>query len=190
MYGPAKALSDGEIKIDSDSVFEKLVVKRRGGYCFEINSLLARVLRGLGYGDQVYTAAGRVVQERKSQSEVHTSTTPCQQLVLVQSNLVECYPSPQKSSSRQLNVLIDLQWQLEAILQLCAGNRSGRGRIHHNVISTLPISFHHPSEDNSPRELAISVQVELGGIDHQVVIVNCDSRKWVCDAGFGGQTCR
>ena len=36
----------------------------------------------------------------------------------------------------------------------------------------------------------LSVQVELGGIDHQVVIVDCDSGKWVCDAGFGGQTCR
>ena len=76
MYGPAKAVSGGEIKIDTNSVFEKLVVRRRGGYCFEINALLALALRGVGYSDKVYTAAGRVVQERKSQSEVSASGRP------------------------------------------------------------------------------------------------------------------
>ncbi|MBO9576300.1 MAG: arylamine N-acetyltransferase [Sphingobium sp.] len=37
------------IRIDSDSVFDKLVLKRRGGYCFEQNRLLADMLREIGF---------------------------------------------------------------------------------------------------------------------------------------------
>lgn len=36
------------IRIDSESVFEKLVVRRRGGYCFEQNRLFSDVLKSLG----------------------------------------------------------------------------------------------------------------------------------------------
>lgn len=35
--------------IDMQSLFEKIVVRRRGGYCFELNGLFAALLRGLGY---------------------------------------------------------------------------------------------------------------------------------------------
>lgn len=37
------------IRIDSDSVFDKLVTRRRGGYCFEQNTLLAEMARALGF---------------------------------------------------------------------------------------------------------------------------------------------
>ncbi|MFC6622234.1 arylamine N-acetyltransferase family protein [Novosphingobium panipatense] len=37
-----------EIRIDSSSVFDKLVVRRRGGYCFEQNRLFADALETLG----------------------------------------------------------------------------------------------------------------------------------------------
>jgi N-hydroxyarylamine O-acetyltransferase len=37
------------ISLDSDAVFQKLVVRARGGYCFEQNSLLMRVLVALGF---------------------------------------------------------------------------------------------------------------------------------------------
>lgn len=37
------------IDIDLDAVFDKLVTRRRGGYCFEQNTLFAAALRGLGY---------------------------------------------------------------------------------------------------------------------------------------------
>jgi len=37
------------IRIDGDSVFDKLVTRRRGGYCFEQNRLLADMLREMGY---------------------------------------------------------------------------------------------------------------------------------------------
>ena len=38
------------IRIDSDNVFDKLVVRGRGGYCFEQNRLYADVLTALGIG--------------------------------------------------------------------------------------------------------------------------------------------
>ena len=37
------------IRIDIDTVFDKLVMRRRGGYCFELNTLLAAALTALGY---------------------------------------------------------------------------------------------------------------------------------------------
>ncbi len=37
------------IRIDSDSVFEKLVTRRRGGYCFEQNRLYADMLGEIGF---------------------------------------------------------------------------------------------------------------------------------------------
>ena len=40
-----------------DEVFEKLVQKPRGGYCFEQNTLFAAVLRTLNFN--LYTAAAR-----------------------------------------------------------------------------------------------------------------------------------
>jgi N-hydroxyarylamine O-acetyltransferase len=37
------------IRIDSDSVFDKLVTRRRGGYCFEQNRLLADMIALIGF---------------------------------------------------------------------------------------------------------------------------------------------
>ncbi|CAG9170813.1 Arylamine N-acetyltransferase [Cupriavidus laharis] len=37
------------VRIDIDAVFDKLVTRRRGGYCFELNTLLAAALAALGY---------------------------------------------------------------------------------------------------------------------------------------------
>jgi N-hydroxyarylamine O-acetyltransferase len=37
------------IDLDPKAVFEKLVVRRRGGYCFEQNGLLLSMLRGIGF---------------------------------------------------------------------------------------------------------------------------------------------
>src|SRR5687768_9622587 len=46
------------VRIDLPSVEAKLVGARRGGYCFEQNTLLAAVLRALGY--RVTTLSARV----------------------------------------------------------------------------------------------------------------------------------
>ncbi len=51
-------LLDRPIRIDADSVFAKVVERRRGGYCYELNNLFARLLLALGY--QVELLGGRV----------------------------------------------------------------------------------------------------------------------------------
>ncbi|WP_089629780.1 arylamine N-acetyltransferase, partial [Escherichia coli] len=38
-----------EIQLDDQSLEEKLVIARRGGYCFEQNGVFERVLRGVGF---------------------------------------------------------------------------------------------------------------------------------------------
>ncbi|HEV8389350.1 MAG TPA: arylamine N-acetyltransferase [Dongiaceae bacterium] len=50
------------VKLDIGSLQRKLVQSRRGGYCFEQNSLLLHVLRALGF--RVSGLAGRVVWNR------------------------------------------------------------------------------------------------------------------------------
>ncbi|WP_016697651.1 arylamine N-acetyltransferase family protein [Actinoalloteichus spitiensis] len=42
-------LTGGEVRLDTSSLQDKLVRRRRGGYCFEQNVLLAAVLERLGY---------------------------------------------------------------------------------------------------------------------------------------------
>lgn len=42
-------LLDQPIRIDPEAVFAKVVEHRRGGYCFELNSLFARLLASLDY---------------------------------------------------------------------------------------------------------------------------------------------
>ena len=37
------------IKLDIDTIFEKLIRHQRGGYCFEVNGLLLRVMESLGF---------------------------------------------------------------------------------------------------------------------------------------------
>lgn len=48
-----------EIHLDDRALEEKLIVARRGGYCFEQNGLLERVLREIGFN--VRSLLGRVV---------------------------------------------------------------------------------------------------------------------------------
>jgi N-hydroxyarylamine O-acetyltransferase len=38
------------LRLDPASLYDKIVRRRRGGYCYELNGLLATVLRDLGYG--------------------------------------------------------------------------------------------------------------------------------------------
>jgi len=37
------------LKLDTESLYEKIVVRRRGGYCFELNGAFGALLRGLGF---------------------------------------------------------------------------------------------------------------------------------------------
>ncbi|MGQ0649419.1 MAG: arylamine N-acetyltransferase family protein [Gemmatimonadaceae bacterium] len=38
-----------ELTLDPDSIFRKLVVERRGGWCYEMNGLFGRALESLGF---------------------------------------------------------------------------------------------------------------------------------------------
>ncbi|KAK7736507.1 hypothetical protein SLS53_006937 [Cytospora paraplurivora] len=56
-YSPHRLLS-----LDPDDLFQKIVVNSRGGYCMEVNTLFATVLRSLGF--ELYSAGARVKHER------------------------------------------------------------------------------------------------------------------------------
>jgi N-hydroxyarylamine O-acetyltransferase len=48
------------VDLAEDAVFEKLVERRRGGYCFEQNTLFMRVLCALGFEVKPLSARGRI----------------------------------------------------------------------------------------------------------------------------------
>ncbi|WP_375741248.1 arylamine N-acetyltransferase [Pseudomonas boanensis] len=52
-------LLDRPIAIEANAVFAKVVERQRGGYCFELNSLFARLLLGLGYPVELLIARVR-----------------------------------------------------------------------------------------------------------------------------------
>ncbi|KAJ2983855.1 hypothetical protein NQ176_g380 [Zarea fungicola] len=52
-YSPTHKLS-----LKLDDLFDKVVVRGKGGYCLELNALFAAILRSLGYA--VLTVGGRV----------------------------------------------------------------------------------------------------------------------------------
>ncbi len=45
-----------ELPLDFESLFQRIVVQRRGGYCFEQNGLLYGVLEELGFSPELYLA--------------------------------------------------------------------------------------------------------------------------------------
>src|SRR6185436_1278414 len=44
------------IVLDVDALFEKVVVRRRGGFCYELNGLFAALLRALGFAVDLLSA--------------------------------------------------------------------------------------------------------------------------------------
>jgi N-hydroxyarylamine O-acetyltransferase len=48
-----------EVLLDIASLYDKIVVRRRGGYCFELNALFMSLLKSLGF--ECYPVAARVV---------------------------------------------------------------------------------------------------------------------------------
>lgn len=45
-----------EIKIDLNSLYQKLIIEKRGGYCFELNLFFLEALRFYGFNAEVYLA--------------------------------------------------------------------------------------------------------------------------------------
>jgi N-hydroxyarylamine O-acetyltransferase len=62
-------LSGVPVRIDLDSLQRKLVHGRRGGYCFEHNTLFRQVLEALGF--EVIALAARVVWDRPAGARTH-----------------------------------------------------------------------------------------------------------------------
>src|SRR5688500_2931419 len=62
------------IVLDDAALFEKVVQRRRGGFCYELNGLFTALLRSLGFEVEMLSAA--VARPR---SEEHTSElqSPC-----------------------------------------------------------------------------------------------------------------
>ena len=52
------------IELEPDAVFDKLVRQRRGGYCFEQNSLFLQVLAALGFAVRPLSARVRIDRPR------------------------------------------------------------------------------------------------------------------------------
>lgn len=52
---------DIPIQLDLDSLYDKIVERRRGGYCYELNALLAWLLKSLGY--EVSILSGQVLRD-------------------------------------------------------------------------------------------------------------------------------
>ena len=48
-YENADIVNGIELKLDTESLFDKVVNRKRGGYCFELNGLFAALLREMGF---------------------------------------------------------------------------------------------------------------------------------------------
>ncbi|TFB10035.1 arylamine N-acetyltransferase, partial [Candidatus Marinimicrobia bacterium MT.SAG.4] len=44
------------IVLEDDALFEKIVARRRGGFCYELNGLFAALLRALGFNVSMLSA--------------------------------------------------------------------------------------------------------------------------------------
>src|SRR5262249_47789047 len=53
------------IRLELDAIVDKLVHRRRGGYCFEHNTLLLHVLDQLGFAPRPYSARVRIGRTRE-----------------------------------------------------------------------------------------------------------------------------
>jgi N-hydroxyarylamine O-acetyltransferase len=53
-----------EVKLDAESLYSKIVRRKRGGFCYELNGLFALLLRDLGF--QVDLLSARVYRQGKS----------------------------------------------------------------------------------------------------------------------------
>lgn len=59
-YENLDILAGRPIVLDKQALYEKIVVRRRGGYCFELNELFGHLLRALGY--EVTDSFGRFLR--------------------------------------------------------------------------------------------------------------------------------
>ena len=63
-FGSVGCRLGDELPLDFESLYERIVVRRRGGYCFEQNGLLFGVLEELGFAPDLYLA--RVINNQET----------------------------------------------------------------------------------------------------------------------------
>lgn len=72
-FSSLKVLLKEDISLELEDIYNDLVVKKRGGYCFEHNKLFYEVLKGLGFDVEYYLA--RVVNNTDNMvSQTHRFT--------------------------------------------------------------------------------------------------------------------
>lgn len=64
-FASLKVLLKEEISLNLENIYESLVEKRRGGYCFEHNKLMYEVLKALGFDVEFYLA--RVINNTEAE---------------------------------------------------------------------------------------------------------------------------
>lgn len=125
-----------EIRLDPTSIYGKIVGERRGGYCFEVNGLLAVVLADVGFG--VRRVMVRFVQEDGGLSE------PFDHLALIVSVPGEDDGAPwlvdvgsgRQAFARPLRLVADLeqrQPEVDTTYRLTRGDADGRWVLHTRV---------------------------------------------------------
>ena len=62
-YENLDILAGKRLSLDEEALFDKIVTRRRGGFCFELNELFGRLLRELGY--EVTDCFGRFLRGEK-----------------------------------------------------------------------------------------------------------------------------
>lgn len=62
-YENLDILAGKRLSLDEDALFDKIVIRHRGGFCFELNELFGRLLRALGY--EVIDCFGRFLRGEK-----------------------------------------------------------------------------------------------------------------------------
>jgi len=60
-------------ELSIDAVFDKIVTRKRGGYCFELNLLFETLLRSVGF--DAYPVFGRFIRGRKVQPPINHQST-------------------------------------------------------------------------------------------------------------------
>ena len=53
-----------KIKIDLDNLFDKIVIRNRGGFCYELNGLFYKLLKQIGFAVRMVSARG-IIQQQK-----------------------------------------------------------------------------------------------------------------------------
>ena len=59
------------IRLDLESLFDKIVTRKRGGFCYELNGLFCELLKGLGFHVEMLSARVRSADGRFSQEFDH-----------------------------------------------------------------------------------------------------------------------